>query len=164
MPLIQRITTVSDNTLDDLPLDDDARRFIAAHPHAAIVTVGADGRPKVVKIEVALLDGRLTSAGHADKVRSRRLRTDPRCTLYFADDGHRWLTLEADATLLDGPGTPEQLLRYFRIRDAKPTGPLDYHSDRSHHIGLDDDAFRQVMIDEHAVLYSFAVTKSYGNA
>ena len=79
---------MSDNTLDDLPLDDDARRFIAAHPHAAIVTVGADGRPKVVKIEVALLDGRLTSAGHADKVRSRRLRTDPRCTLYFADDEH----------------------------------------------------------------------------
>ena len=37
---------MSDNTLDDLPLDDDARRFIAAHPHAAIVTVGADGRPR----------------------------------------------------------------------------------------------------------------------
>jgi hypothetical protein len=139
------------------------RAFIAAHPHAAMITVGPDDRPKAVKMEAAMVEGCLESASHADKVRTRRLRHDPRCTLYFADGGHRWLSLEADVEIIEGPDAPAMLLRYFRVRDGKPTEPLDYHSDRSHHTGLDDAAFRKVMADERAVLYRFAVTKSYGN-
>jgi PPOX class probable F420-dependent enzyme len=138
-------------------------RFVAAHPHAAMITVGADGRPKAVKMEAAVVDGFLESASHAGKVRTRRLRRDPRCTLYFADDEYRWLTVEADVEIVAGPDAPARLLRYFRVRDSKPTGPLDYHSDRSHHAGLDDDAFQAVMADEDAVLYRFTVTRTYGN-
>lgn len=139
------------------------RQFVAAHPHSAMITVDVRGRPKAVKIEAAMVDGCLESASHADKVRTRRLRIDPRCTLYFADDEHRWLSLEADVEIVDGPDAPAQLLRYFRVRDGKPTEPLDYHSDRSHYDGLDDKAFQKVMADENAVLYRFTVTKSYGN-
>jgi hypothetical protein len=138
-------------------------RFIAAHPHAAMITVGADGLPKAVKMEAAVVSGVLESASHADKVRTRRLRRDPRCTLYFADDEHRWLTLEAEAEIVEGPGAPARLLRYFRIRDGKPTGPLDYHSGRSHHSGLHDDAFQQLMADEDAVLYRFTIIRAYGS-
>jgi Pyridoxamine 5'-phosphate oxidase len=137
--------------------------FIAANPHAAMITIGADGRPKAVKMEAAVVEGRLESASHADKVRTRRMRQDPRCTLYFADNEHRWLTLEADVEIIDGPGAPALLLRYFRVRDGKPTAPLDYHSDRSHHTGLDDAAFQKVMAEEAAVLYRFSVTRCYGN-
>lgn len=144
-------------------LDEPSRRFIGDHPHAAMITVGADGRPKAAKIELALVDGRFESASHADKVRTRRLRNDGRCTLYFADDEHRWLALEADAVIVDGPVAPARLLRYFRTRDGKPTEPLDYHSDRSHQVGLDDDEFMQLMADEDAVLYEFTITKTYGN-
>ncbi len=139
------------------------RRFIAAYPHAAMITVGSDGRTKAVKMEAALVDGCLESASHADKVRTLRLRRDPRCTLYFADGEHRWLSLEVDVTIVEGPDAPAQLLRYFRVRDGKPSGPLDYHSDRSHHVGLGDDAFLKVMADENAVLYRFTITKTYGN-
>jgi len=138
-------------------------RFIAAHPHAAMITVGADGRPKAVKMEAAIVEGCLESASHADKVRTRRLRRDPRCTLYFADDEHRWLSLEADVDIVAGPGAPARLLRYFRVRDGKPSEPLDYYSDRSHYTGLDDDAFQQVMAEENAVLYCFRVIRAYGN-
>lgn len=148
-------------TLPDLTEAD--RRLIAAYPHAAMITVGDDGRPKAVKMEAAVVEGCLESASHADKVRTRRLRRDPRCTLYFADDGHRWLSLEADAEIIAGPGAAARLLRYFRVRDNKPSEPLDYHSDRSHYTGLDDDAFQQVMAEENAVLYCFSITKTYGN-
>lgn len=139
------------------------QQFIAGYPHAAMITVGGDGRPKAVMMEAAVVDGRLESASHADKVRTRRLRSDPRCTLYFADDEYRWLSLEAEAEIVEGPAAPAALLRYFRVRDGKPAAPLDYHSDRSHHTGLDDEAFQRVMADEDAVLYRFAITKSYGN-
>ncbi|HXY45483.1 MAG TPA: pyridoxamine 5'-phosphate oxidase family protein [Acidimicrobiales bacterium] len=137
--------------------------FVTAHPHAAMITVGVDGRPKAVKMEAAVVEGCLESASHADKVRTRRLRRDPRCTLYFADDEHRWLSLEADVEIVAGPDAPAQLLRYFRVRDGKPTELLDYHSDRSHYTNLDDRAFQKVMDEEDAVLYRFTVTKSYGN-
>jgi hypothetical protein len=55
------------------------------------------------------------------------------------------------------------LLRYFRIRDRNPGGPLDYHSDRSHYTGLDAAAFQRVMNEEHAVLIQCTITKAYGN-
>ncbi len=141
----------------------DDRRFIGDHPHAAMVTVGSDGRGKAVKMEAAVVDGVLESAGHADKVRTRRLRRTPECTLYFADDEHRWLTLETEVEIVDGPAAPALLLRYFRVRDDNADGLLDYHSDRSHHTGLDDETFQGVMKDEDAVLYRFIVTKAYGN-
>jgi hypothetical protein len=145
----------------DLNADD--HRFIADHPHAAMITVGADNRPKAVKMEAAIVDGFLESASHADKVRTRRLRRDPRCTLYFADDGHRWLSMEAEAEIVEGPEAPARLLRYFRVRDGKPTELLDYHSDRSHYTDLDDAAFQNVMAEEGAVLYRFTVSRTYGN-
>jgi hypothetical protein len=139
------------------------RRFIAAHPHAAMITVGSDGRPKAVKMEAAVVDGCLESASHADKVRHLRLRRDPRCTLYFADGDYRWLSLEVDVAIDEGSDAPARLLRFFRTRDGKLSGPLDYHSDRGHYEGIRDDAFLKVMADEHAVLYSFTITRSYGN-
>jgi Pyridoxamine 5'-phosphate oxidase len=147
--------------LSDLSPGD--RQFVDAHPHAAMITVGADGCPKAVKMEAAVVDGGLQSASHADKVRTVRLRRDRRCTLYFADDEHRWLSLEADVEIVAGPDAPAQLLRYFRVRDGKPTEPLDYHSDRSHYTDLDGKAFQKVMAEEDAVLYRFMVTKAYGN-
>jgi Pyridoxamine 5'-phosphate oxidase len=117
----------------DLPLGD--RHFIAAHPHAGMITVGDDGRPKVVKVEAALVDDCLESASHADKLPTHRLQHHPRCTLYFADDEHRWLSMEANVEIVAGPEAPAQLLRYFRVREGKPTEPLDYHSDRIDRVG-----------------------------
>jgi hypothetical protein len=44
------------------------RQFIAAHPHAAMNTVGIDGRTESGEMEAPLVDGCLESASHADKV------------------------------------------------------------------------------------------------
>jgi hypothetical protein len=139
------------------------RRFVANHPHAAMITVESGNRPKAVKVEAAVVDGCLQSASHADKVRTRRLRRDPRCTLYFADEDYRWLSVEADVEVVGGADAPAQLLRFFRVREGKPTELLDYHSDRGHYGGLDDQAFLKVMAEEDAVLYRFTITKCYGN-
>jgi hypothetical protein len=139
------------------------RRFVETHPHAAMITVGADGRPKAVKMEAAVIDGRPESTSHADKVRTVRLQRDLRCTLYVADDEHRWLSLEADVEIVAGPDAPARWLRYVRVRDGKPAEPLDHQSDRSHYTGLDGTAFPKVMAEEDAVLHRFTVTRAYGN-
>lgn len=144
-------------------LSEAERRFVAAHPHAAMITVDGNNRPKAVKMEAAVVDGCLQSASHADKVRTRRLRRDPRCTLYFADEDYRWLSVEADVEIVAGTDAPPRLLRFFRVREDKPTELLDYHSDRGHYSGLDDQAFMKVMAEEDAVLYRFKITKCYGN-
>ena len=83
--------------------------------------------------------------------------------MYFADDEHRWLSPKADVEIVAGPEAPAQLPHYCRIRDGKPTGGLDYHSDRIHYTDLDDKDFQKVMADEDAVLYRFTVTNSFGN-
>jgi hypothetical protein len=139
------------------------RKFIASHPHAAMITIGDDARAKAVKMEATVVDGCLQSASHADKLRTRRLRRNPSCTLYFADSEHRWLSLEVDVEIDEGPDVPAKLLRFFRVQDGKPDGPLDYHSDRGHYTNLEDCDFLEVMLEEDAVLFRFAVTRSYGN-
>ncbi len=143
--------------------NDAAISFIAAHPHAAMITVGGDGRPRAVKIEAAMVDGVLESASHADKLRTRRLRRDPRCSLYFADEQHAWLSLDVGVTIIDGEAAARALVRFFRVRDERPTGPLDYHSDRSHHLGLSGSELEEVLAAEEAVLFRFTVERQYGN-
>ena len=54
-------------------------------------------------------------SGTADRVRTGRLRRDPRCTLYVHDPGYAWLALETTVTILDGSDTQELNLRLFRV-------------------------------------------------
>jgi hypothetical protein len=65
-----------------MDLADADAEFLSSEHAAAMVTVGSDGRPKVARVGVALVDGRLWSSGRQDRVRTGRLRRDPRCTLY----------------------------------------------------------------------------------
>ena len=75
---------------------------------------------------MALVDGKLWSSGTADRVRTRRLRRDPRCTLFVYDTGYAWLALETSVTILDGPDAAERNLRLFRVMQDRPTGPLSW--------------------------------------
>ncbi|WHU47723.1 hypothetical protein QNM97_01520 [Gordonia sp. L191] len=65
--------------------------------------------------------------------------------------------------IIDGETAARRLVRYFRIRDGRPFGPLDYHSDRSHHLGLDNSTLEGILATEGAVLYRFTVERQYGN-
>jgi Pyridoxamine 5'-phosphate oxidase len=138
-------------------LSADEVSFLKEHHSAAMITVDAGGAAKVVRVGAALVDGRLWSSGTADRVRTRRLRRDPRCTLFVFDDAFRWLALETTVTILDGPDAGLQNLRLFREMQGKPAGPLQWFGGE-----LDDEQFLQTMAQEGRLIYEFDVHRAYG--
>jgi hypothetical protein len=135
----------------------DDRDFLDANHSAAMITVGSDGMAKVARVAVLVVDGHLWSSGTQDRVRTGRLRQDPRCTLYVHDQGYGWRALESSVTILDGPDVPAQSVRLFRLMQGKPTGPLSWFGAE-----LDEEAFLRTMVDERRVIYEFDVRRSYG--
>jgi len=122
-----------------------------------MITTGEDGVPKAVRVGVALVDGNLWSSGTQGRVRTSRLRRDPRCTLFVFDQGYSWLTLETMVTLLDGPEAAAQNLRLFRVMQNRPSGPLSWFGRE-----LDEASFLRAMADEGRVVYQFNVERAYG--
>jgi hypothetical protein len=131
--------------------------FLEEHHSAAMVTLGRDGMAKVARVGVALIDGRLWSSGTQDRVRTKRLRRDPRCTLYVYDPGFAWLALETTVTILDGPEAPEQNLRLFRVMQGKPSGSMQWFGGE-----LTDEEFLRAMVLEQRLIYEFDVHHTYG--
>jgi PPOX class probable F420-dependent enzyme len=131
--------------------------FLTNNHSAAMITVGRDGTPKVARVGVALVDGKLWSSGTADRVRTGRLRRDPHCTLYVYDSGYAWLAVETSVTILDGPDAPELNLRLFRVMQDQPTGPLSWFGGE-----LAEDEFLRAMVDEGRLVYEFEVHHTYG--
>jgi hypothetical protein len=131
--------------------------FLESQHSAAMITIGAGGVPKAVRVGVALVDGRLRSSGTEDRVRTRRLRRDPRCTLFVFGPGPAALTLETTVTILDGPDAAAQNLRLFRVMQGRPSGPLVWYG-----TDLDEPSFLQRMRDDRRVVYEFDVSRSYG--
>lgn len=131
--------------------------FLEQHHSAAMITVGQDGMPKVVRVGLALVDGKLWSSGTQDRVRTSRLRHDPRCTLFVFEPGFSWLALETTVTLLDGPEAAAQNLRLFRVMQDRPNGPLTWYSGQ-----LAEEAFLRTMQQEGRLVYEFEVHRGYG--
>ncbi|MFN2607530.1 MAG: pyridoxamine 5'-phosphate oxidase family protein [Acidimicrobiales bacterium] len=142
-----------------MALSESERAFLEANRSAAMITVGRDGRPKVARMAVAMVDGKLWSSGTRDRARTKRLRTDPRCTLFVFDAAWRWLGLETDVRLLEGPNVPDQSLRLFRIMQDRPTGAVAWFGK-----DLEPDDFLRLMVDEGRLIYEFEVERSYGMA
>jgi PPOX class probable F420-dependent enzyme len=140
-----------------MPVADHDLAFLKDNRSAAMITVGRDGRPKVARVGVAVVDGKVWSSGTADRARTKRLQSDPRCTLYVHDDGYSWVALETNVTILDGPDAPELSLRLFRLMQDRPSGPLSWFGGE-----LDEDDFIQAMRDEKRLVYRFEVTHTYG--
>ena len=131
--------------------------FLEDHHAAAMITVAGDGVARTARIGVALVDGKLWSSGTRDRVRTKRLRRDPRCTLFVFDPGFAWLTLETDVTILDGPDAPQLNVRLFRNMQDKPAGPLSWYGR-----DLDEAEFLEAMVEEGRLIYEFEVRRSYG--
>ena len=138
-------------------LTDPELEFLAKNHSAAMVTVNADGIAKATRVGVALVDGKLWSSGTADRVRTKRLRRDPRCTLYVHDNMFGFLTLETTVAILDGPHAAEQNLRLFRVMQAKPTGPLSWFGGE-----YEEDDFLAQMRNEGRLIYEFEPQHAYG--
>ena len=142
-----------------MSLSDADLEFLRRNRSAAMITVGADGLAKAVRVGVALVDGKLWSSGTRDRVRTDRLRRDPRCTLFVFDAGYLWLALETRVEILDGPDAADLNVRLFREMQGRPDGPLSWFGGE-----YDDEQFRHLMIDEARVIYEFDVQRSYGMA
>jgi hypothetical protein len=138
-------------------LTDSQREFIEQNPGAAMITIGDDGMPKAVRVGVAVVDGDLWSSGTADRVRTRRLRDDPRCTVFMFGDDRRALTLETRVSIIDGPDSAEDSVRLFRTMQKRPEGDLLWYGDE-----LDEAEFKQRMLDEQRLIYEFEIEKAYG--
>ena len=131
--------------------------FLKDNHGAAMITVSRDGTPKVARVGVALIDGKVWSSGTQDRTRTKRLRRDPRCTLYVHDSGFSWLALEGTVTILEGPDAPDLNLRLFREMQSKPTGPLTWFGRE-----LPEKEFLEAMVDERRLIYELAVSRTYG--
>jgi PPOX class probable F420-dependent enzyme len=131
--------------------------FLESQHTAAMITIAEDGVPKAVRVGVALVDGNLWSSGTQDRVRTRRLRRDPRCTLFVYDQGYSWLSVETTVTLLEGPEAAAQNLRLFRVMQNRPSGPLSWFGGEH-----DEAAFLRIMADEGRLIYQFEVERAYG--
>ena len=131
--------------------------FLESQHSAAMITIAEDGAPRAVRVGVALVDGNLWSSGTQDRVRTSRLRRDPRCTLFVFDQGYSWLSLETTVTLLEGPEAAAQNLRLFRVMQNRPSGPLSWFGGEH-----DEASFLRIMADEGRLIYQFEVERAYG--
>jgi hypothetical protein len=131
--------------------------FLRKNHSAAMITVADDGVAKATRVAVVLVDGRLWSSGTHDRVRTRRLRRDPRCTVFVFDNTYAWLALETTVTILDGPDAPMFNLQLFREMQGKPSGPVTWFG-----ADLEEDVFLQTMVEEGRLIYQFEVARTYG--
>jgi len=140
-----------------MKLTDSELAFLEKNHSAAMITVTPEGIAKVARVGVAVIDGKLWSSGTADRVRTARLRRDPRSTLYVHDDAFGFMAIETTVTILDGPDAPALSLRLFREMQGKPTGPLSWFGGE-----YEDAEFIALMESEHRLIYEFAPHHIYG--
>jgi PPOX class probable F420-dependent enzyme len=132
-----------------MSLSDKDREFVEHHRAAVMVTLKTDGTPHVARVGVGLVEGKLWSSGTQDRIRTKHLRRDPRCTLFVFDEGHayRWLGLETTVAILDGPDAPQKNLALYRALAGEPD---------------DVEEYLRAMVVERRLVYEFDVTRTYG--
>jgi hypothetical protein len=140
-----------------MSLTESQRTFLENNHSAAMITIAKDGMPRAVRIGVAMVDGKLWSSGTQDRVRTVRLRRDPRCTLFVFDAGYNFLTLETTVRILDGDDAPQLNTHLFRQMQNRPEGPLNWFGKE-----LNIEAFLQTMVEQQRLIYEFQISHAYG--
>lgn len=131
--------------------------FLDANHAAAMITIGKDGYAKPVRIAFAVVDGRIWSSGNRHRVRTRRLRKDPRCTLYVHEPTYDFLALETTVTILDDATTLDDSVRYFRQMQGRPEGPILWRGEEQ-----TEEDFRDFLVADERILYQFEPVRFYG--
>lgn len=140
-------------------MEQKVREFLERNHGAAMITLKTDGTPHVVRVGIALVEGKLWSSGTKERRRTAHLRRDPRCTL-FLWEGYAYLGLETRVTILEGLDVPDQSLRLFKTMQG--IGPGDHRKLKWFGRELADDAFRERMVSEGRLIYEFDVQRAYG--
>ena len=138
-------------------LTDAQKAFLETNHSAAMITIGKNGMPKVARVGVAVVDGRLWSSGTQERARTARLRRDPRCTLYVHEVAYKWLSLETTVRILEGPDAMPLSLRLFRQMQNRPTGNLSWFGKE-----LNEADFVSAMEKEGRLIYEFEIERGYG--
>jgi hypothetical protein len=138
-------------------LSEKEKAFLDRSVAAAMITVGKDGFAKPVRVGIAMVGDKLWSSGTEDRARTKRLRSDPRCTLLVFGEQYEYLSLETNVTILDGPESARQSIDLFRVMQKRPTGKLSWFGGE-----YDEPDFVEKMRDEHRLIYEFDVLKTHG--
>lgn len=140
-----------------MELSEHDHQFIVDNPSAAMITVAADCVAKTARISIGFVDSRLWSSATSGRVRTARLRTDPRSTLYVHEARFGFLGLETTVTIIDGPNVPTDTVRLFRLLQQRPTGPLQWFTGE-----LSEEEMKEALVADGRVLYDFEVHAAYG--
>ena len=133
------------------------RAFLDQNHGGAMITLRPDGTPNAVRIGVALVDGQLWSSGTQTRRRTAYVRRDPRATVFVFEAGFRFVTIESQVTILDGPDALQQSVRLFRVMQNRPTGPIAwYGADKT------EAEFIASMVAEQRLIYQFNPIRIYG--
>jgi hypothetical protein len=140
-------------------LSTEEKEFLAGNHSAAMTSLRKDGSPHTVRVGVALVDGRLMSSGTVSRARTAHLRRDSRSTLFVFEGRFRYLTIEAEVTILDGPGAAELHLPLMRTMQGRPADSPTigwYGTERT------PEEFVAAMRAEGRLIYRFDVLRTYG--
>jgi len=138
-------------------LDEKATAFLEKNHSAAMTTLRRDGSPHTVRVGIALEDGKLWSSGTKDRVRTKHLRRDPRCSLFVFDPAFSYLVLDTTVGILEGDDAIEKSVKLFRRMQGRPSGPLQWFGGE-----LSEEDFRRTLTDEGRLIYEFNVIRSSG--
>lgn len=94
------------------------------------------------------MDGKLWSSATKDRVRTKHLRRDPRCSLLvLGKDAWHWLGLDCRVTILEGEDAPQLNLALYRELAGEPD---------------DLEEYLAAMVTERRIIYEFEVLHTYG--
>jgi PPOX class probable F420-dependent enzyme len=129
-------------------MDDKVRQFLEENHTAVMTTTKKDGTPHVAMVGIGLVDGELWSSGTQDRVRTGHLRRNPRAALcVLTDNRYKWLGIEANVDILDGPDSVEQNLALYRVLAGEPD---------------DLEEYKAAMVKEKRLIYRFDIERTYG--
>ena len=136
--------------------------FLEKNHGAGMSSLRKDGSAHIVRIGVAMVNGKLQSSGTQERMRTKQLRRDPRSTLFVFEQGYGFLSVEANVTILEGPDAPQLNLELFRVMQKGMPQPPEAGMIIWQGKPITEAEFLKAMVDEHRLVYQFEPTRIYG--
>jgi hypothetical protein len=148
-----------------MELDAKATAFITANRDAGMTALRRDGTPHMTRIVAGLVDGVLLSSATESRLRTKLLRRDPRCTLFFFETTPgagrafgAYMSVETTVTIHDGPEGLRRSVEYFkRIMGTTADGKVTYGGK-----AYTEQEALEALERDGRILYEFNVNRVYG--
>jgi hypothetical protein len=147
-----------------MELDAKATAFIKANRDAGMTALRRDGTPHMTRIVAGLVDGVLLSSATESRLRTKLLRRDPRCTLFFFETTPgagrafgAYMTLETTVTIHDGAEGRRRSVEYFKSIFGSTDGKVTYGGKT-----MTEAEALEALERDGRILYEFNVNRVYG--